>query len=384
MQIEAIKGIKPFDIGVVDLDNTESSLSLIKGLENAGNKIVVIKVKSDSEAIRIANEKNLSMVMIIPHNYEADLKNKKGVEIKIYSLINSLSFATSARRANIRNFMRALNQQVVEYFVKELDPNFNLKLIREPIETKEFVVLKDNIQQGNASFIIAYISSQTIIIPVALLILIIFTGTMIASSVALEKENKTLETLLTVPVSRFTVILAKMLAAVIIATLFAFFFMFAMISYMSSFGSVGATSPQFNSVIKLNIDNISKILIGLSIFLSIVNALIIATLLALFAQDVKDAQATIMPLTIMILVPYFFAMFFDPGEMSFALKILTFLIPFSHTFFAFKFLLLGQCIPVILGNLYLFIFAIILLFIATKIFSSEQILTMRFAIRKRQ
>ncbi|MGB9720461.1 MAG: ATP-binding cassette domain-containing protein [bacterium] len=108
----------------------------------------------------------------------------------------------------------------------------------------------------------------------------------------------------------------------------------------------------------------------------------LATLLALFAQDVKDAQTTIMPLTIMILIPYFFALTFDPGTMSLGIKIFTFLIPFSHTFFAFKFLLLGQRLPVILGNIYLFLFAIGLLFMATKIFSSERILTMKFNLGK--
>lgn len=54
------------------------------------------------------------------------------------------------------------------------------------------------------------------------------------------------------------------------------------------------------------------------------------------------------------------------------------LIPFSHPFFAFKFLIMGQRLPVILGIIYLCLFAIGLLIIATKIFSSEHILTMKF------
>jgi len=386
MQSEIGKAIKPVDIAVIDNDRTNASHALIEGLKNTQNLITVLSAENDTQAIEIAKRQGFSMVMIIPEGYESSLKNKMNAEIKLYSIITSISIASSAQRVNIRNFLRTINQEAGESFLKEINPELNLEMLREPIKAKEFVVLKDIIQPGSAAFVIAYISTQTVIVPVALLMLIIITGTMIASSIAQEKENKTLETILTVPVSRFTIVLAKMLAAVVLAICFALFFVLAMGSYMSSFSSMETSTPSdfqlSGAGINLSLDTYSKILLGMSIFLSIVNALALATLLALFAQDVKDAQTTIMPLTIMILIPYFFALTFDPGTMSLGLKIFTFLIPFSHTFFAFKFLLLGQKISVILGNLYLFFFAIVLLFIATKVFSSERILTMKFSFGK--
>jgi len=386
MQSEVGKAMRPIDIAVIDNDKTNSSRALIEGLKNTDNFISVLSAENDTQAVESAKGQGLSMVMIIPEGYESNLKNKMNAEIKLYSIITSISIASSAQRVNIRNFLKTINQEAGESFIKEINPELNLEMLREPIKVKEFVVLKDIIQPGSAAFVIAYISTQTVIVPVALLMLIIITGTMIASSIAQEKENKTLETILTVPVSRFTIVLAKMLAAVVLAICFALFFVLAMGSYMSSFSGMETSTPSGFQVsgtgIKLSLDTYSKILLGMSIFLSIVNALALATLLALFAQDVKDAQTTIMPLTIMILIPYFFALTFDPGTMSLGLKIFTFLIPFSHTFFAFKFLLLGQKIPVILGNLYLFLFAIVLLFIATKVFSSERILTMKFSFGK--
>ena len=386
MQSEVGKAMRPIDIAVIDNDKTNSSRALIEGLKNTDNFISVLSAENDTQAVESAKGQGLSMVMIIPEGYESNLKNKMNAEIKLYSIITSISIASSAQRVNIRNFLKTINQEAGESFIKEINPELNLEMLREPIKVKEFVVLKDIIQPGSAAFVIAYISTQTVIVPVALLMLIIITGTMIASSIAQEKENKTLETILTVPVSRFTIVLAKMLAAVVLAICFALFFVLAMGSYMSSFSGMETSTPSGFQVsgtgIKLSLDTYSKILLGMSIFLSIVNALALATLLALFAQDVKDAQTTIMPLTIMILIPYFFALTFDPGTMSLGLKIFTFLILFSHTFFAFKFLLLGQKIPVILGNLYLFLFAIVLLFIATKVFSSERILTMKFSFGK--
>ncbi len=386
IQSEVGRAMKPVNIGIVDKDKTYSSFALIESLKNTKNLIMVLSAETDTQAVRIAKEQNLFMVLIIPEDYESRLKNKMSAEIKIYSIITSLSITSSAQRVNIRNFLKTINQEVAELLIKAINPDLNLEMLREPIKAKEFVVLQDIIQPGNAAFIIGYISTQTVIVPVALLMLIIITGTIIASSIAQEKENKTLETILTVPVSRFTIIIAKMLAAVVLAICFALFFVLAMGSYMSSIGNAMTSTPSdfpdLKSGINLSLNTQGKVLLGISIFLSIVNALALATLLALFAQDVKDAQTTIMPLTIMILIPYFFALTFDPNTMSLGLKIFTFLIPFSHTFFAFKFLLLGLKIPVILGNLYLLIFAIILILVATRIFSSERILTMKFIFGK--
>ncbi|MCX7995608.1 MAG: ABC transporter permease [candidate division WOR-3 bacterium] len=376
------RALKPTAIGVVDHDKTGASLRLIEGLKKSGNVVVVLNEDDELNAIQRAKENGLLMVVVIPGGYESNLKDKKVTEIKLYSIITALSITASAQRTNIKNFLKTINQQVAESFVRELAPDLNMEVLREPVKAKEFVVLRDIIQPGNTSFIIAYISTQTTIIPVALLMLIIITGTMIASSIAQEKENKTLETILTVPVSRFTIILAKMLAAVILAILFALFFVIAMGSFTSSFGAMEKNNlvemPVKSTAINLGLDSSSKFLLIISIFLAIANALGMATLLALFAQDVKDAQNAIMPLTIMILIPYFFSMAFDPGMMSPGLKIFTFLIPFSHTFFAFKFLLLGQKLYVALGNLYLLIFAFVLLFTTTRVFASEKILTMKF------
>ena len=45
------------------------------------------------------------------------------------------------------------------------------------------------------------------------MMIIIYSSQMVISAIAMEKQNKTLETLLTVPISRTSIITAKMLAA---------------------------------------------------------------------------------------------------------------------------------------------------------------------------
>ena len=52
-------------------------------------------------------------------------------------------------------------------------------------------------------------SSQSFIMPLIVMMVIIYAGSIVISSMGSEKENKTLETLLTMPVSRTSIVFGK-------------------------------------------------------------------------------------------------------------------------------------------------------------------------------
>ena len=59
------------------------------------------------------------------------------------------------------------------------------------------------------------VSSQNMMVPLIIMIVIVMIGSIVISSMGNEKENKTLETLLTMPVKRTTIVTGKLMAAVI-------------------------------------------------------------------------------------------------------------------------------------------------------------------------
>ncbi len=383
-----------FSVGVLDNDQTQISKKIIDALSNAGYYVELLKSMAIDSMIQSGLNKNLKLIIVIPESLELHLKDKKGAGIEFYSIIRSLGMTESMQRAAIRNLLSVINNEISNDYIKEFSNDLDPGAIKYPIKAKEYVYLKGKINPGSAQMVIAFVTMQTIFVPIILLMLIIFTSTMIASSIAQEKENKTLETLLTVPVSRLSIVSGKMLAAAILAVVFAGIFMFGFGDYMSSFQTQPGMSQakeamqqiskeDISLMLELALDFKSNLLLGISIFLSVISALSMATLLALFAREVRDAQATIMPLMVMVLLPYFFSMFFDPQTMSMGLKVLLYIIPFSHTFFAFKYLLMGQILPVIGGIVYLAIFAFALLVIASRIFSSDKIFTLKFRLRRK-
>jgi hypothetical protein len=133
MRKEMGKTAEPVNIGIVDNDQTLSSKSLVDGLRGKQHLLTMMTATDDTQAIQLAREQQISVVIIIPQGYEIELRNKKSTRIYLYSIISSLSIASSVQRANFRNLLWSINQQVSESFIKELDPTMNPQTFREPI-----------------------------------------------------------------------------------------------------------------------------------------------------------------------------------------------------------------------------------------------------------
>jgi ABC-2 type transport system permease protein len=113
------------------------------------------------------------------------------------------------------------------------------------------------------------------------------------------------------------------------------------------------------------------------LFLGILCALSAAMILGLLASDTKGAQIAIMPIVLLVLVPYFLTLTMDVDAASPAVRGLILAIPFSHPFLASTDLLLGRTLPVIAGIVYEAAVFLGLVTLATRLFSSEAVLTLK-------
>jgi len=124
--------------------------------------------------------------------------------------------------------------------------------------------------------------------------------------------------------------------------------------------------------------------IGLLLFLSIVAALALSSILAIFAEDTKTAQTYLMPLTILVMIPYLLSIFVDINALSFPVKIIIYLIPFSYPFIASQQIMFGNMFIFYVGVVYLTIFSIVAVLITTKLISSDRIFTTRVRTHRRR
>ncbi len=86
---------------------------------------------------------------------------------------------------------------------------------------------------------------QSLMIPIIVMLVISMVGSIVITSMGTEKENKTLETLLTMPVRRTTVVTGKLLSAVIMGLFYGVCYLVGMMFYSHGMTS-GMSSVNLN------------------------------------------------------------------------------------------------------------------------------------------
>jgi ABC-2 type transport system permease protein len=371
-------------ISALDLDRSQTSQGLLQGLESANFKIERLEGLGKEEAVETARASESKLLLIIPQGFGDSLVEFEPKTIETYTYMRSFSLIGARSSAILRGVVSALNQVISNNYLKEKLPGSDPEKIKNPIRSRDFVIVKNKMAEGSAAQIAATITSQSVLVPVILMMIIIYSSQMVISAVAMEKQNKTLETLLTVPISRASIITAKMLSAGLVGLLSAAIYMVGFKSFMGGMTSDIQSSAQTLEIMKslgLTYSTMGYVLLGISLFIAILCALALAMILGVLAEDFRSAQAMIMPMIFLVMIPYFLALFADFNTMSLPVKIFILAIPFSHPFMTTQNLYLQNYGAIWGGIAYMLVVFAVLVFLAARIFSTDKILTMKLKLK---
>ena len=387
---EVQKAIGIQTISALDEDGTAESQALIKGLESARFKILDQSGKTKEQAIEAAKAGDSKLLLVIPKGFGDSLTELKPSEIETYSFMRTFSLIGARGQIVVDGVISALNNVISNNFLKAKLPEFDPQSLKKPIKSRDYVVVRDRMAEGSAAQVAGMISQQSLLIPVVLMMIVIYSSQMVISAVAMEKQNKTLETLLTVPIKRTSIITAKMLAAGLVGLISAGVYMFGFQGFIGGIGEEAARAgarPGGAAMMRqlgLYFDTSGYIILGLSLFLAILVALALAMILGVLAEDFRSAQNMIMPLMFMVMIPYFISLFADINTVSLPIKIFILAIPFSHPFLVSQNLYLGHYGMIAGGLAYMLVVFVILVVFAARIFSTDKILTMKLRFGKKK
>jgi len=113
-------------------------------------------------------------------------------------------------------------------------------------------------------------------------------------------------------------------------------------------------------------------------------ALAIAVVISVFAEDVRGAQSLLGFVYVPLVFPMFALMFADLNTLPFGLRIFLLALPFTHPVLAFQATMTGDYFTAILGIAYVAAFTLGILYVASRIFATEKILTMRLGFRRKK
>jgi ABC-2 type transport system permease protein len=129
---------------------------------------------------------------------------------------------------------------------------------------------------------------------------------------------------------------------------------------------------------------VSYILLGVTMFMTIVSALALAICVATFSEDVRSAQSLVGPLNMLVVLPSMALMFADIELLPPPIQAVLYAFPYTHAIVASKAAFIGDYFIMLRSIAYITAFTVAILYIAAKIFTTEKIVTARITFRKRK
>lgn len=375
-----------YTINIIDRDSTEFTDSILEMLEKSGAEVNRYKISTD-EYSDILKESGKNALIIIPEGFTEKIENGETPELISIAGMESAAMMSNITNSNSSAVNLIKNCLSVKLAGKAgLSPE-DVSFINSPLTVSEHTVVNSKSADASAESIMSSLMNQNMILPVIVFVLIMMTSQMLMSAISNEKIDKTLETLLSAPVSRTAILGAKMLAAAIVALLNAVFYTIGFSSFMSGTANTmtgelaGSISEEYISVdaalekLGLSLGAGDYILVGLQLFLTIMICLAVSLMLGALVNDTKQAQTMVMPLMFMAMIPYIISMLSDINTLPVVIRILVYAIPFTHTFSAMSNLMFGHTGIFFGGLIYQTIAFAVCMFFALKLFKSDKILT---------
>ena len=362
-------------IGIVDMDGGDfSDIAMSVLIEKAK---VVYNGSDAEEGLEEVRKENGVALLAIPENFSQNIYANHPGEIEIYWIMKGAGMMDSISSGTVEGLIQAVNQGISTKLIQQ-DNSLDPALVLNPTTRIETTFFKGKEIQGlSPSQLGNMLISQSVVIPVVVMMLIIMAGVSVISSMGLEKENKTLETLLTLPVRRSHIVIGKIVGSALVGMIMASIYMIGFSRYMSSFQISDINLADFGLALGIQ----DYLLIGISLFAALLAGLSLCIVLGTFAKNYRSAQALIFPITAVALISAFIVMFKDFDTIPAVLKVLVFAIPFSHPMMAIRALMLDNYLLVIGGIAYTAVFTAIMIGIAVRIFNSDRLLT--GSVRKR-
>jgi len=384
---EARRAAAPQKIAALDLDGSDVSRSLLQSLRTLSYQVEPAAEKNKEAAVEAVRRSTTNFLLVIPAGFGESVSRFEAKPVETFTFMRSFSLSATRNSAVFRAVLSALNNYMSDEYLKQKLAGIDPQNLKNPIKSKDFIIIKDRMAEGSASEIVGFVFSQSVFIPVILMMIIIYSAQMVISAIAMEKQNKTLETLLTVPIRRTSIVTAKMLAAGLVGLLSAAIYMVGFRFYFSGFtGDMRASSDVSQIIQKLGLamDAKALLILGVSLFFAILCALAMATILGVLAEDFRSAQSLVMPMVFLVMIPYFISFFSDFRTLSLPIKIFVLAIPFSHPFLATQNIMLENYQSVFFGILYMLALFIVLVIVAARIFSTDRVLTMKLRWGKKK
>ena len=335
-------------------------------------KVSVVNNKTTEKALDLLSDYNATQFIEIPSGFSENMTEhihdpNVTACVNFYGVFSGGGMFESISSSLIDNLVYAFNRVVAP----------------DAVHTKKSAIIHGNIERGvDPAVLSGLMISQAIAMPVTIMILVSYSMQIAATSVAMEKEEKTLETLLSLPVDRFAILMGKLSGSILVAAVGALTCMIGLNFYVGSFSAIISADTSLDLVsLGLAPSLFGYLLLGISLFVTLLSALALAVIMSAFAEDVRGAQSLVGFIYPLIFIPSLLLMYLDVNSLPFALRIFLYAIPYCHPLIAAKAVTMGDYLTVVLGIVYVTAFTLVIMYGASRLFATEKILTAKLRFK---
>lgn len=364
---------------VVNNDEGTNSTSLIAFLNfSARVSVENNKVLDNNTILELLAKYNTTYLIEIPKNFSARMEeHESNPNVTAYVRFYGAFSGTS------------LFENIGSSVIDSLIYQFNRVQAPDSVAITKSTIIKGNVVEGvDPNMLTSIMYSQAIAMPITIMILLTYSMQIAATSVAMEKEEKTLETLLTLPMDRFAILMGKLSGTILVAGIGALAYMVGFNYYMGSFMAMVPAGTSLDlAALGLVPSVFGYLLLGISLFVTLLSALALAVIVSAFVEDVRSAQSIVGYIYPLIFIPALALMYLDINTLPLALKILLYAIPYSHPIITSKAVIMGDYLTATIGIVYVTAFTLVVMYVASRLFATEKILTAKLkfkGLRKRE
>ena len=335
-------------------------------------KVSVVNNKTTEKALDLLSDYNATQFIEIPSGFSENMTEhihdpNVTACVNFYGVFSGGGMFESISSSLIDNLVYAFNRVVAP----------------DAVHTKKSAIIHGNIERGvDPAVLSGLMISQAIAMPVTIMILVSYSMQIAATSVAMEKEEKTLETLLSLPVDRFAILMGKLSGSILVAAVGALTCMIGLNFYVGSFSAIIPADTSLDLVsLGLAPSLFGYLLLGISLFVTLLSALALAVIMSAFAEDVRGAQSLVGFIYPLIFIPSLLLMYLDVNSLPFALRIFVYAIPYCHPLIAAKAVTMGDYLTAVWGIVYVTAFTFVIMYAASRLFATEKILTAKLRFK---
>lgn len=373
-------------VAVIDIDRGSLSKSFISYLKNIGLSVKVLEYNESKytkieNIISIVRDLDVKILYIIPIGFSHNLSNLIPAKIYTYVKLESLTVGESGIIYVANSYINYFGKSLVGNITK--DRGIPISFIDNTVLSYSRGVLNNKLVEDpqNLFFTLTW---GGMFMPLVIIVLISLATQLVATSIAVEKEEKMFETLLSLPLSRMSIIGAKLFASILISLVFMILYSFMVFGYMFTqiSASVYGSEELGNTMLIPSIPNEAMAfmitnIIGLTLFM-----MCISLLLGLFAEDVRSAQAIVGNLSLPMIILVYSTLFLEIS--SPITKIILSAIPMANTVFLPKLLIIYDPISIALASVSNIVYSLIMFIVIRRIVNTETIFTLRIRRKRRE